>query len=703
MKYFDQNLNFVMGILTVRQKFEKFISLGADTNTGKNELKKIKLFNGFCLSWYALSFIGFFEEFILHLFFTKTAICALLLIVGMTPIQYIHYKKKYITGHLLFIFSIIIVVFYFANYFSQTQLLEYYYIFAPLIGLVFIKNRILNIFLLILSYVCFILPNFYFKHYPIETFTDVSSTFLFVGVYVILNYFKTLNIKSEADLETKKEELEKINKYQSQFFINISHEIRTPLTLIKGQIEELKEFHISEPRLINIEKGLNLQVNQIKQMVDDVLDSAKMKSTDFKLNLKHISISELVHKIFISFETNFKLKNIDFEFVNLDKEFQIKADKTYLERALNNLIANALKYTDKGGKVSIELIKQEQELIVSVKDNGIGIAKEDKDRICNQFYQVDNDINRAGGSGIGLSFTNEIVSLHGGKLQILSKKNIGSEFNMIFPLIHCGVLEKGGYNPLEKIVTDDIENITFIPKKNACILIVDDNYEMRQYVKKILKDYKHLEAENGVEGLDLLKTNKVDFVITDYMMPKMSGYDFIKVLKERKYEMPILMLTAKTDKESRLNSFRLGIDDYLNKPFDSDELLVRVENTLYNHINRITYIQDEQITNKEVNETLEWIDEVEQYVYKECANLNFKRIDIAEHFNISESSLYRKIKSTRGKTPSQFITELKLQKARDIINNENEMSLKKLSLEVGFRDSHYFSSLFIERFGYKPL
>ncbi|WP_074407310.1 hybrid sensor histidine kinase/response regulator transcription factor [Aquimarina megaterium] len=687
----------------IKNQFSKIISLGLDSSVNKNQQKKIRILNAFCFIWLFLTILVFIGDYFIK---NKEPITTIILcgtmIIACSCVMYLTFKKKYFLAKLMFVLSEIIITIIISKHIYPKAFLEYYFIFPPSIALILIDSKFYNYVILFITYLVMIVPNGHEEIYDQEIFNYFHLTFLFFSIFILLNYFKTLNSKNESTLESKKEELEKINKYQSQFFINISHEIRTPLTLIKGQIEELKKLHTSQPQLIKIEEGLSHQVNEIKSMVDDVLDSAKIKSSDFKLNLKQISITELINNIYMSFETNFELKKIDFKLISLDKDYEMKADLDYLKRAINNLVVNALKYTDKEGEVSIKLTKHKQELGISIHDNGIGIPKEDIARICNQFYQVDNDINRSGGSGIGLSFSKEIVELHGGKLQIISELNKGSEFKILFPLDHCAVLERGDYHHIKEKRLNSEEHINQTPKNNECFLIVDDNSEMRQYVKLILKDYKCIEAENGLEALELLEVNKVDFVITDYMMPKMDGPNFITTLKEKKYEMPVLMLTARTDKESRLNSFRLGIDDYLNKPFDRDELLIRVENTLTNHLNRIKYIDKEEITTEEIEQTQEWIEQVEQYIFQECSKPNFKQIDVAEYFNLSESSLYRKIKTSRGKTPNQFITELKLQKARKIIENDPEVPLKKLSLEVGFKHNHYFSEIYFDRFGNKP-
>ena len=324
----------------------------------------------------------------------------------------------------------------------------------------------------------------------------------------------------------------------------------------------------------------------------------------------------------------------------------------YLERALNNIIVNALKYTDKGGTVAIELKRNKQDIAVIVKDTGIGISKEDIDKIGNRFYQADNDINQTGGSGVGLAFSKEIITLHRGKLQIKSTLRQGSSFKIILPLRK--VLDTAEPADSIKITTRTENYQKLVPVKDQVILIVDDSAEMRSYLKNIFRESTCIEAENGIEALDILKEHEADMIITDYMMPKMNGLQLVTTLKAQRYQNPVLMLTARTDNESKLSVLRLGVDDYLTKPFEKEELIIRVQNAMKNHKSRLNHIEEEKLTDTEIEQNSQWIHKVKAYVEKECIDPNLKQADIAAHFNLSLSTLYPKNKR-RNRLVSQRI------------------------------------------------
>jgi signal transduction histidine kinase/DNA-binding response OmpR family regulator len=683
--------------MSIKEVFFKYLNLGADKNTSKTELKKIKLFNVFCLGWQILSVVMAVDEYKEHSSFS-----VILLSIAMSSaifiIQYIHYKQHLLLGRILYLMLLIGLTYWYANYLFNANLLEFYFFLVFSKSLVFIDSKKINLFILFIAFTCFFIPNFFFHHYPIPMFNDVSIAFLFFAIFIIINYFKTLNANNEAELESKKNDLEKINEFQSQFFINISHEIRTPLTLIKGQIEKLKNDNLSKNDLKEVEFGVNAQVSKIKKMVDDVLDLAKMETSDFKLNFKNTSLKQLINRIILNFEPLFKEKNIEFTFIN-NEDYFTESDTVYLERALNNILINALKYTERNGKVTISLTAKNEDIIIKIKDSGIGISEKEIEKIFVRFYQADNSINKSGGSGVGLAFSKEIIELHQGKLTVKSELNKGSVFKIILP-ISKNTIDKNVVISTSKEKSFKFDKL-ILNQKSYNFLIVDDNKEMRNYLVDIFKENNCLQAENGIEALQVLEAHKIDFIITDYMMPKLNGLDFIKKLKPKYPNIPVIMLTARSDSKSKLDVLQLGIDDYLEKPFEKDELMIRVQNSLHNYQKRKMYRVQENIEIQ--SKALEnWTSKVSTYISKNATNTSLKQEDIAEQFNLSKSSLYRKIKSETGLTPKEFITEVKLQKARSILEVNTSISLKQLSSEVGFLHNSYFSTLFQKRFGISP-
>lgn len=534
-----------------------------------------------------------------------------------------------------------------------------------------------------------------------ETWWAIASYILiFCSImYAFFQYeSKKRKLRNQLLLE-KKEALrfKELDKFKSDFFTNISHEIRTPLTLINGLVSDLDlSNNNTSSSLKDIQLKIKKQSNIITGMVDNVLDLAKMQSSDFKLQLRSTNISELIQKQYLNFEPLFKQKNILFTISDHIKDDTAQIDIVYFERAINNIIINALKYTSEG-EVSITASTINKYIQLIISDTGIGIPKNDIKNVFNRFYQVNNDINRSGGSGVGLAFSKEIIELHNGELLLESNLHKGSTFIIKIPI------NKKIYSSVDDKVcnTISLEKREVKIKPIGAFLIVDDNDDMRQYLISILKDYNCIEATNGIEALEILKTKNIDFIITDYMMPNLNGYEFVVKLKEDNTRIPVIMLTARTDTNTKLSILKLGVDDYITKPFDKEELLTRIYNCVRNYSSRNRYNEEYNIQIKETDDT--FFEELKEYIYKNSNNPSLNQNEIAEMFNISKSSFYRKIKSHTGLTPNNFIKEIRLQKARDIIEENPDILVKQVALEVGFKHSAYFSKIYVERFGKKPV
>ncbi len=675
-------------------------------NTSKNNKivpknikeKRATIFNKFCFLWYgAATFLILGRAYKYKIFIDLDIAMHLLFCSVIAILQVIHYKGYRQTAYILFNLCLIIAIYAFCNFMMPGKMREFYFLLCPPITLVFIDKKILKYLLVVIAFLCFTIPNLIYHYYDFWSFNDPTQSLLFFSIYFIVNYFKKINFKNELALEQKTEELKNINDFQSQFFINISHEIRTPLTLIKGYLTDLKELKNIKSQAI--EKKLEDQTNKINYLVNDVIDLAKIESSKFKINTSPIKISTIIREVFINFESLFAQKKINFK-LKCNSNSVILADQKYLERALENILTNALKYTNTNGFVDICVNTENTNIIISINDTGIGISEKDTQKIFKRFYQASNTINKTGGSGVGLAFTKEIIKLHKGAISVKSKKNKGSSFLITLPVTH----QKIDTNLNASIVTnnDETYNKTSLIKSDCSILIVDDTTEMRLYLKRILKKYKCIEAENGVEALEILKKQPVDFIITDYMMPHMNGYEFIKKLKQKKDTTPILMLTARGDTKSKLDVLKLGIDDYIQKPFDQKELYLRIENGIKNYQNRKQYLENNNVSTTEIEENISYISKIKKFIDHNCNKTDFNQANICDNFHLSQSSLYRKIKSETGLSPNNLINEIKLQKARKIIDNNPNMSLKQLSLEMGFSNSFYFSKLFTTRFGYKP-
>ncbi len=688
-------------LYTLKKQIARYISLGLQKNDTETQKKRIKLLHVFCNVWHVLTLLTFIEDYYFEnqRALLTLSICAIMFLVTLS-VQLLQYYRRFLMARILFIFNIIILTFIFSNYTYKGELLEYYFLFPPAISLIFIDSKKMNLLVLAISYLCLFIPNLYLEHYPIPIFNDMNVSFLFFGIFIMVNYFKNLNIKNESALKQKTLELENINEFQSQFFINISHEIRTPITLLKGYIETLKNY--DEFGIRAIEDGMTGQVQKITKMVDDVLDLAKMESSNFKLKQKPINISLLLDKIPLNFGPLFKQKDIQFNIEKNKKLYFTMGDSILLERAINNIIINAVKYTDRKGKISVALKRKSETLIITIKDTGIGISEKDKKKVFDKFYQANNDINKASGSGIGLAFCKEIIEQHNGNITVKNNLKQGVCFTITLPM-KDNVKEQVLLKELTSKKTDKItllQNNSIVLK--GVFLVVDDQIEMRNYIKSLLYPCFCLEAENGLEALKIIEKEKIDCIITDYMMPKMNGLEFVQTLNKKQIKIPIIMLTARGSTKSKLDVLRLGIDDYLQKPFEKEEFLIRIKNILKNQKSKTEYLKSQKETVTTYENSTDWLLLIKNYVYQKCASSNFCQDSIAHHFSISKSSFYRKIKSETGLTPNEFINEVKLLKAYEFLKNNPDTSLKKLSMEVGFLHTTYFSKLFYKRFGFFP-
>lgn len=680
---------------SIRSVLYTYITLGTDESTSYNDLKKITLLHIFCNTWHLFTILSFIEDFFGDQLLLVSYPIMMFLVVS---VQILLYHKKTFAASMIFIISLIGVTFFYSNYLYVAEMMEYYLLLPPAISLIYMDNKMVTISIFIICLLALYIPNLYFEHYSFSVLNNLNPPFLFFSMYIVMSYFKNLNIRNEKILEANTRELEELDEFKSQFFTNISHEIRAPLTIINGQISELEELAVTAPGVSDIQKGIKKQIRSITNMVDDVLDLAKMESSNFNLQLQPVNISELLYRQYLSFEPLYKQKGIVFNLVKNEEDYIAKIDTVFFEKAVNNTIVNALKYTDTG-EVSITISQQKESLCIAISDTGIGIDAKDIDSVFNRFYQVNNDINKSGGSGVGLAFSKEIIELHHGDFLLDSELGKGSTFTILIPF------EKTQPAALEiaPLPIEDINATIQQPiygESAPKFLIVEDNYDMRKYLVSILPDYNCLEASNGLEALEIIEQESIDFVITDYMMPKLDGHEFVEKLKVANSTIPVIMLTAKTDTDTKLDVLKLGIDDYITKPFDKHELLVRINNCQRNNNDRNAYNKKHDITVEYGKD--DFIMKLKDFIYNKSDDIKLNQEVLSEKFNLSKSSFYRKVKSQTGLSPNNFIREIRLQKARDILMKTPDILVKQLTLEAGFSHQAYFSKLYAERFGVKP-
>jgi DNA-binding response OmpR family regulator/anti-sigma regulatory factor (Ser/Thr protein kinase) len=406
-----------------------------------------------------------------------------------------------------------------------------------------------------------------------------------------------------------------------------------------------------------------------------------------------------------------EIKNIDLQLqTSLDENLIVKLDKSKFEKIINNLLANALKYTSAGGNVTLTVMQQNDTFLFKVEDTGRGIHQKDLPNIFNRFYQARHQTEPLrGGTGVGLALCKEFVYMMGGNISVGSEIEKGSTFLVELPL-EIGQVEHHNTS----IGTEEETLTRYIPTyqpisingEKPKLLIVEDHQEMSHYLVEILsKDYHCITAHDGKKALQLLRKHQFDGITSDVMMPNMDGFELREAINQNDEwkHIPFLLLTARHLERDKIRGFQLGIDDYITKPFSTKELQARLHNLISNKIERDYFYQTEAKVN-EIQTPIHknFIKSCEKVVLENLEDLDFKVADLAKAMNYSPKQLGRLIKKETGLTTILFILEIRLQKARELLEKGLVNSVFEAQIQVGMSSHSYFTRKFTERFGKNP-
>ena len=528
-------------------------------------------------------------------------------------------------------------------------------------------------------------------------------------------------------IEQQAEELRSLERLKSRFFTNVSHELRTPLSLMLGPIQSLLKQGKQSNESVRLLQYAERNGLQLKKLINEILDLAKLESGKFEtqqIGLHFYSyLKEQLAQFYSAATSNQKHLKLDYRF---SKDLQLVLAEKHFSKILHNYLSNALKHTPAGTSIELILEPIDQQIRLSVKDEGAGIHPLDIPHIFDRFYQSTHGPDmKQGGSGIGLSICRELADLMEGKVWVESELGKGSTFYFQFPL---NELEgNANISSIAPTTTNSVDQTpdpltipAAIPPKASRILLVEDHEDLRNFLSYLLQDYQLITAANGKEALDQLQSNaqEVDLIISDLMMPVMNGHQLLEAVKADPFRahLPFLLLTAKVNPEDKIRALRIGVDDYLTKPFQEDELLARIENLLHNYQQRLQFFQ-EGVANKEEPDNeqltvaatpriaqvdLQWLTEVETTVAKHLADPRLKLDRLCVDFHLSERQFRRKLKSLTGLSPNHYLREARLVQARSLLETGRFATVKETAYAVGFKDSRYFSQQFQTRFGLVP-
>ena len=511
----------------------------------------------------------------------------------------------------------------------------------------------------------------------------------------------------------RKEDLEET---KMQFLINATHDIRSPLTLIMGPLNKLKT-RITDAESKQDIDTIDRNAQRLLLLVNQILDERKIDKDQMHLHCQKTDLKEFLRGIMSLYNFNVQERSITLslkedESLKEEGNLQVWIDRINFDKVISNLLSNAMKYTSDGGEITLIIGKNKESAIIKVEDTGIGLKEEKTDRLFDRFYQGNNNSDiHIEGTGIGLNLCRALVKMHGGTIRAYNRTDgiKGSCFEVNIPL------GKEHLKPEEILQEDGTKTTESTGKRtqanrNFNILIVDDDAEIAHYIKTELSDWYRFEhARNGKEGLKMLLTGKYDLVISDVMMPEMDGVTMLKKIKGNSNvsDIPVILLTSKSEVENRLEGLRKGADAFLAKPFNMEELHILIDN-LVDNVRRIRgkysgaqgqKAKIEQIQVKGNNDAL--MERVMKYMNEHLADPDLNVEKLTEDVGISRAQLHRKLKEIAGVSAGEFIRNLRLEQAARLIE-EGQINITQVAYSVGFSNQTHFSTVFKKHYGMSP-
>lgn len=467
------------------------------------------------------------------------------------------------------------------------------------------------------------------------------------------------------------------------FFTNITHEFRTPITLIIGPIERALKLSYN-PQVIEQLHFVERNSKYLLSLVNQLMDFRKVESGKLEIVKSRNNFLKFANELIIPFEVFAKERDITVKRYFRMPSPEISYDEEAMHKVLTNLLSNAIKFTPNGGSVSLFIAllppadNHKSMLYICVSDTGSGIPDDDTIKIFNRFYQSQGQTKYPmygqAGSGIGLYLCKRIVQMHGGEIHAQNNHTTGCSLRILLPTTPESNTVETLVESAPQLMTSDALPPSNTFGKGLSILVVEDNADMRGYIRSILRDkYNVFEAAHGAEALNILNSHSVDFIISDLMMPVMDGIELSRRVKEyfAISHIPFLMLTAKTSQESRLESYRIGVDEYLLKPFDEILLLTRIENILENrkrYQKKFAIAMDVDALNmEEESGDKKFLNRIMDVIKENYKNSYFEVSDFCEAAGVSKSLLNKKLQSLVGQSAGQFIRNYRLNIARELV------------------------------------
>lgn len=568
-----------------------------------------------------------------------------------------------------------------------------------------------------------ILPPFYRTTWAWILYVLVGLTLFCLFMRVYHNH-----IRLQESLRYEQQhirDVEALNQSKLRFFTNISHEFRTPLTLILGHAEMLLSAHSMAPSIYN--KVLQIYKNslQLKELIGELLDFRKQEQGHMKIYVSEQDLVAFLYENYLLFEEYASRKRIHLIFEHSADTLMVWFDRTQMQKVVSNLLSNAFKYTGAEGSITLWVRRTDSCAEFGVTDTGAGMTQDDAARIFDRFYQGANSDRASQGTGIGLALAKGIVSLHHGTIRVDSRLHVGTTFSVSLPLgracftdeevasatdLTTTLLPAVPRLPEEVSVPDDENAVIGDRIKGSRMLIVEDNEALRNMLVQLCEPlYEILTATDGEEGWEKVQSGNPQIVLSDVVMPRMSGTELCRRIKKdiNTCHIPVILLTARTALEHNLEGLRNGADDYVTKPFNAELLLSRCNNLVNSRI-----ILQEKFSRHPGPSALmlatnaydkEFIDQALTVIRKHMDDPEFNVTIFSREMGMARTNLFKKIKAVTGSTPNDFIQTVRLKAAVVLLEEQPEMSIAEIADRTGFSSAHYFSKCFKQQFNTSPM
>ena len=498
--------------------------------------------------------------------------------------------------------------------------------------------------------------------------------------------------------------LKELNQMKSRWFENISHDIRTPLTLISAPIKDVLGFTKSASAQ-NLLQIADRNSQHLLQLTNEMLELARLENNVIPLQEQSKMTRLEIFKIIHAFDSYASEQNVRIgDQVDLNEDLILKFDYDKYEKIFNNLFKNAIQYSPEETEIAVQVSFSADKLITQIKDQGAGIPQNEIPLLFDKYFRASHQQSKQiEGSGLGLSIVKELIELMNGTIHVESEMGIGTVFTYSIPVTVDAQFVESGVSD----TVDVVPELVSVDHQTARLLLVEDNAEMLLYLTTVLSSsYKVTTASNALAALQILDSQSFDLILSDIMMPGMDGFTFKKRVNTmtNHQNTAFIFLSAKSLDDDKMIGLKLGVDDYITKPFVTAELNVRIKNLL----NRKSIRESEQILESSEDETQTispsetFIDDASKYVLSQMQNPNFGVEDLANHVLLSKRQLSRQVKKLTGLTTVQFILEVRLQQARKLLLSNEVYSAKEVQHRIGIQSQSYFSKKYSERFGVRP-